>query len=338
MYDLAVIVARMQPMHLEHENLIKMALSKAHKVLLLLGSDGSASSLRNPFSVTQRAAMVDMRFSKEIGQERLIIEGLRDMTYQGDLWVNEVKAKVRRHFNQGGTTSILMLRGGRDDSENMKSDFPIYDHEVYPVTRSISGTALREAIFEGDAVSEASIDHKVMMYARSHMPAKLFDEYDAAKAYRESWAGSPFPPMFLAADNVVAWYRTSISKPRILLIERKSEFGNGKWALPGGYVETTQTLEQAARQELLEETGLEIDKPFGQPIMIDAINRSARGRMITAVFHNEIHQDTAPEVVGGDDAARAFWVPLMELRLHEPRLFSDHYHIIGKIYPEIYHV
>lgn len=330
MYDLAVIIARMQPMHLEHENLIKMALSKAHKVLLLLGSDGSAPSLRNPFSVTQRAAMVRMKFP----DESIIIEGLRDMSYQGDLWVSEVKAKVRRH-SRG---NILMLRGGRDDSENMKSDFPIYDHEVYPVTQPISGTALREAIFEGDAVSEASIDHKVMMYARSHMPAKLFDEYDAAKAYRKSWAGSPFPPMFLAADNVVAWYRTSISKPRILLIQRKSEFGNGKWALPGGYVETTQTLEQAARQELLEETGLEIDKPFGQPIMIDAINRSARGRMITAVFHNEIHQDTAPEVVGGDDAARAFWVPLMELRLHEPRLFSDHYHIIGKIYPEIYHV
>lgn len=334
MYDLAVIVARMQPMHLEHENLIKTALSKAHKVLLLLGSDGAAPSLRNPFSVSQRAAMVRLRFPTE----HLMIEGLRDMSYQNHLWVQEVKSKIEKH----GADSIVMFRGGRGDSENIKSDFPEYHHEVFEVTKAISGTAIREQFFEGNYVEGVSeeIREELEAFNSTSQYHVLKAEYKAAKAYRESWSNSPFPPIFMAADNLVTWYRTSISKPRVLLIERKSEFGNGKWALAGGYVEVDQTLIEAARAELEEETSLDTslipyDKP---PVIFDAINRSARGRMLTALFHNEIHQDTEPFVEGGDDAARAFWIPLMELRLHERRMFSDHYHLIGKIYPEIYHV
>ena len=45
---------------------------------------------------------------------------------------------------------------------------------------------------------------------------------------------------------------------RILLLKRTGSIGNGLWNLPGGKVEST-TIEEAARKEVKEETGLEID-------------------------------------------------------------------------------
>ncbi|HRX10416.1 MAG TPA: NUDIX hydrolase, partial [Draconibacterium sp.] len=46
----------------------------------------------------------------------------------------------------------------------------------------------------------------------------------------------------------------------ILLIERMNEPFKNKWALPGGFIEMDETLENACKRELEEETGLKVDK------------------------------------------------------------------------------
>lgn len=45
---------------------------------------------------------------------------------------------------------------------------------------------------------------------------------------------------------------------QILLIKRGAEPGYGKWSVPGGSVEIGETLEEAVKREVLEETGLRI--------------------------------------------------------------------------------
>jgi len=50
------------------------------------------------------------------------------------------------------------------------------------------------------------------------------------------------------------------AKDRVLLIHRAKEPAKGKWAPPGGFLDVTETLEQAAAREILEETGLVVSE------------------------------------------------------------------------------
>jgi 8-oxo-dGTP diphosphatase len=53
-----------------------------------------------------------------------------------------------------------------------------------------------------------------------------------------------------------------INEGRILLLKRAMEPGKGKWALPAGYVEPAETIEQAIIREMKEETGLDVEVSY----------------------------------------------------------------------------
>ncbi len=57
---------------------------------------------------------------------------------------------------------------------------------------------------------------------------------------------------------------------KILLVKRKYPPGKGRWSIPGGHVEVDESILEAARRELLEETGIEGD-PLGVVNVDDAI-------------------------------------------------------------------
>jgi 8-oxo-dGTP diphosphatase len=94
---------------------------------------------------------------------------------------------------------------------------------------------------------------------------------------------------------------------RVLFIRRKHEPYAGRWALPGGFLEIDEPIEEAARRELREETGYDATGPveligvFGKP------GRDPRGRTISLV-HATTLRGPLPEVAGGDDAAEAAWL------------------------------
>ena len=60
--------------------------------------------------------------------------------------------------------------------------------------------------------------------------------------------------------------------------------------------------------------------------VFDAIDRSARGRTITHAFHIELPDGELTKVKGSDDAEKARWVPIAEVRSEE--CFEDHYEIL----------
>lgn len=64
---------------------------------------------------------------------------------------------------------------------------------------------------------------------------------------------------------------------RVLMIKRRFEPNKGRWSLPGGLVETGETLEEAARREVREELGIEVATE-GVFQVVDEIIRDDSGR------------------------------------------------------------
>lgn len=101
--------------------------------------------------------------------------------------------------------------------------------------------------------------------------------------------------------------------PRILLIERGHEPYRGWWGLPGGAVELGETVEEALKREVWEETGLEVT--VGELVTFkDAVGRDEAGRIS---YHYVILFFVATQIGGslraGDDAAQARWVAREEM-------------------------
>jgi 8-oxo-dGTP diphosphatase len=113
------------------------------------------------------------------------------------------------------------------------------------------------------------------------------------------------------------------SRNRILMVERAGNPLKGWWSLPGGLVETGETLEIAITREVLEETGLRV-KPVSRFELFERIMPDAKGR---AEYHYVLI-DYICKVVGGslapaDDVSRAEWVErknLSALRITEGTL------------------
>ncbi len=111
----------------------------------------------------------------------------------------------------------------------------------------------------------------------------------------------------------------------VLLIERGHDPYAGAWALPGGFVDAGEDLEQAARRELLEETGLEVGE-LRQIGAWGAPGRDPRGWVVSVVFRGDVDA-RALRPAAGDDAAKVAWHPLDQL----PRLAFDHAVILGVV-------
>lgn len=94
---------------------------------------------------------------------------------------------------------------------------------------------------------------------------------------------------------------------RMLMVRRKAEPFAGQWAIPGGFLEIDEEIEDAVLRELHEETGLDgvaLLAPIG---VFGELDRDPRGRTIT-LAHAAAVRGPAPALTAGDDAAEAVWL------------------------------
>lgn len=134
-----------------------------------------------------------------------------------------------------------------------------------------------------------------------------------------------FPMPSVTVDCALVRYNKNAGVD-ILLIRRKNEPYKGCWALPGGYMEINETLESAVRREVMEETGIDIDRTcikYLNEKIYDNPTRDERGRVISvlsiAVTPNNV------VVSAGDDASECKWFSLRSL----PPLAFDHADMIN---------
>ena len=110
---------------------------------------------------------------------------------------------------------------------------------------------------------------------------------------------------------------------KVLLIQRALEPFQGKWALPGGFVHVDETIDDAARRELDEETGLK-NVFLEQLYTFGAVDRDPRERVIS-VAHYALVKLSDYEAKAATDAASAEWFPISKL----PNLAFDHAEIVA---------
>lgn len=345
----AVVIGRFQPFHNAHKQLIDFALEQAESVVICLGSCYQPRTMKNPWTFHERMDMIRRVYlhTREKDWDRITVVPLRDHHYSNHLWVAEVQNRVGQAieqwiakdpetresvFGKVKREEIVLVGHQKDDSSFYLSIFGwrALDPGKF---KDINATDLREQFLEngGNMSDDLPIQVRELMGLLRTTPAyqRLTEEYQFLKQYREQWKSTPFPVQFVTVDAVVT------QAGHVLLVKRKGAPGEGLWALPGGFVNPKEKIEEAVIRELREETCAHIAPealvPTAQRVY-DHPDRDLRGRIITHAFLFRLpEKDHLPRVQGGDDAAEAQWFSLGDFLGMEQEIYSDHFHIINDL-------
>lgn len=128
-----------------------------------------------------------------------------------------------------------------------------------------------------------------------------------------------YPRPALTVDCVV--FAIEDDALKVLLVRRGLAPFEGQWALPGGFVRMAETTDEAARRELLEETGL-ANVFLEQLYTFSEVDRDPRERVVS-VAHFALVRSAA--LHAGSDAAEASWFEVRAV----PALAFDHKQILN---------
>lgn len=343
-----VFIGRFQPLHIGHEHVIREALERVDRLIVLIGSANIARDPRNPFTYDERAHMLRSAFAFEHSQGRMIIEPLDDHLYSDTAWTAQVQRRVQQIVLDAGNDGVgsngtadfdISLAGfGKDKSSFYLKLFPGWGNlQIESQYGTFSSTDIRERYFKRLSdipaqVLSPEVVKQLEAFRLTDAFKVLLAEREYLDAYPAEWGTGPF----VTADAVV------IQAGHILLVERGRLPGKGLLALPGGFVGPDERIRDAAIRELREETAISDGKGQIPPAMLssfmedsrtrvfDAPGRSLRGRIITHAFLFRLPDRRAlASVKGGDDAAHARWYRLGELS--PEMLFEDHWSIIEEM-------
>jgi bifunctional NMN adenylyltransferase/nudix hydrolase len=343
--SIAVFIGRFQPFHKGHKSVVDQALSHADDVIVLIGSAFRPRSPKNPFTFEERRDMIVESFPAD-EKQRIHCLPIMDSVYDDTAWATQVRIavqmKARQLLGADHRSEISLIGFKKDESSYYLKlfpewrDIPVEGFKVQGATEHLSATNIREQLYKGKSTYDSQLpsgsNAKIQSMPQTSGPLKVLrEEAGYLRDYRAliakaSEAFNGWPVLTQTVDAVV------VQSGHILLVERGQLPGVGLWALPGGHLDHNETLEEAMIRELYEECRLDMPKGalkgrIKTSRRYDTPSRSEKARVITEAFLVELPQrDKLEKVKGGDDARRAFWVPVSEI---DPRMmFEDHYDII----------
>lgn len=136
-----------------------------------------------------------------------------------------------------------------------------------------------------------------------------------------------YPRAALTVDCVV--FGLDDEDLQVLLIQRDLPPFEGNWALPGGFVRLEESLEEAARRELQEETGIE-NVYLEQLYTIGDVDRDPRERVVTVAYYALVNL-ADHRVQAATDARNAAWFAVDDV----PALAFDHPKILEMAYERL---
>jgi len=337
-YDLAVFIGRMQPLHNGHVRNIKTALEIADHVLVIAGSANQPRTPKNPFTADERKRMIKDIFP----EDRVGVIGVEDY-YPNTEWLKNVQTAAHKHLIEQGyeifDAKIAILGHDKDHTSFYLNQFPTWEfieigHRVRANgERILDASIIREHYFDGEFEQIVpDVPAEVLAFLDKFHKMKeykiLVDEEEYVRRYHKMWEQAPYAVTFVTTDAVV------VQSGHILLVKRRTQPGKGLWALPGGFVNQQERLEDGVIRELREETKLKVPSRVLRGSMkhfqvFDEPNRSLRGRTITNAYLFALEdQPSLPKVKGADDAEEARWFPLDVVDAMGSVLFEDHKLII----------
>lgn len=144
----------------------------------------------------------------------------------------------------------------------------------------------------------------------------------------EGYDPHEYPPFAVTVDLTLFTIRNG--RLCVLMVERSADPHKGSWALPGGFVNIDESLDDAASRELLEETGVDVFHghleqlgTWGEP------KRDPRMRVVSVAYL--AFAPDLPEPTAGSDAADARWWAVADLMDEDtgPGLAFDHAEILA---------
>jgi len=331
MYDTAIVIGRFQPVHHGHLALLHMALARARQVVVILGSAHQARTPKNPFTWSEREAMLRAALPAD-DAARLTVLPIADH-YDEAAWARAVCQAVARHSAAGDR--IALVGHFKDASSSYLNAFKHWELLEMPQHAGADATTIRNAWFAkaplpGDL--PPNIRAALEQFTRTPAFASLQEEWQMLRNYHASWATAPYPPVFVTVDAVVR------CQGHILLIRRAHPPGKDLLAVPGGFIEQHETLWQACLRELAEETRLALPEATWRAALrhvtvFDHPGRSQRGRTITHAHYFDLGDRPLPEICAADDAAQAQWLPTAALAHLQACFFEDHFHLLGRFVP-----
>jgi bifunctional NMN adenylyltransferase/nudix hydrolase len=330
-YDTLVFILRGQPLHNAHLEIIKRATALCHQLVIIVGSARQPRTYKNPFNFDERRSMI---FEATRGLDiQIAIEANTDSIYNDAQWAIRVQTIVAKYSTSKSKVGVIGHK--KDDSSSYLNFFPQWGFEEVELLEPLSAVNIRDLYFKWtfnsnfikNVVPQTTYDF-LMEFRRTEEFAQVVREREFVENYKKQYASLPYPPIFSTADAVV------IQSGHVLMIKRRAEPGRGLWALPGGYVNANsdKSVEDAAIRELREETLIKVPGPVLRGSIVasrvfDAVDRSPRGRIITHCFKIVLPDGELPKVKGSDDAEKAKWTPITEVKSEE--CFEDHYDLIS---------
>jgi bifunctional NMN adenylyltransferase/nudix hydrolase len=266
--------------------------------------------------------------------------------YNDQLWIGHLQQVVAQHISvvTGDTTASVALIGHtKDETSYYLSMFPQWDPIEFTGIDDLHATDIRAHLFtqnisEFDKFVGHSLPVPIHDYLKAFTHTAHFDqlreEYAFIEQYKRSWLSAPYAPIFFTGDAVV------IQSGHVLLVRRRSEPGKNLWAIPGGFLNYNERIDDVAIRELIEETKINCPAKvlYGSIAArhtFDHPDRSLRGRTITYASLIELPPGKLHKVKGGDDAEKARWVPLSTFQQMEDQMFEDHFQIINVFLGEV---
>lgn len=324
----AVVIGRWQILHLGHATLFDAAFASAQQVIIVIGSAFKARDPRNPFTWQERQAMIDATLTPEM-RARVHYLPIRDY-FDDERWGRAVQAGVSqmaREFKINGAIGLVSFK--KDVSGYYQDNFPQWTKINVTQKHNIDATSLRNVFFDGSdlearlAVLKPYVYPEVLNYlqAWSRLPvyAERAKEHAAVIQYRKDWPAD----QYLTADAVIC------ASGYVLMGRRKSQFGYGLWAFPGGFLNRGERFFDAALREAEEETTfrtllLTMMAALRGSELLDHPDRSARTRLISMAYYFDLGNIRLPEVKGCDDFLEAKWIWIPDLLSMEDQIFEDH--------------